>query len=177
MSPSETELHRSFLRRFTAHEPALRAYIRRQVPARADADDIMQEVAIALWEKFSSFREDGSFKAWAFGVARYEILAWLRDRGRDRLVLDEEVVARLADEALDDEPRLARQRAALEFCIEKVAPDQRQLLMLAYSEDQRIQDVAAASGRSIGAFYQWLHRIRRALLDCIHRTLAKETAP
>jgi hypothetical protein len=83
MSPSETELHRSFLRRFTAHEPALRAYIHRQVPARADANDIMQEV-----------------------------------------------VARLADEALDNEPRLAHQRAALEFRIEKVAPDQRQRLML-----------------------------------------------
>lgn len=42
MSPSETELHRSFLRRFTAHEPALRACIHRLIPARADANDIVQ---------------------------------------------------------------------------------------------------------------------------------------
>jgi len=177
MTPTETELQHRFLRSFTANEPALRAYVRRQVPARADADDIMQEIAVVLWEKFSTFREDGHFKAWAFGVARFEVLAWLRDRGRDRLVLDEEVVARLAEEALDEEPRLARQREALEICIQKVAPDQRNLLMRAYSEDNRIQEVASSSGRTVGGFYQWLHRMRRTLLDCIQRTLTKEVAP
>lgn len=38
MSPAETENQHRFLRRFTAHEPALRAYVRRLVPTRADAD-------------------------------------------------------------------------------------------------------------------------------------------
>src|ERR1700748_673933 len=122
MSPSETETHRRFLRAFTAHEPAVRAYVRRLVAARADADDVMQEVSVVLWEKFDSFREGADFKAWAFGVARFEVLAWLRDKGRDRLVLDEDVVTKIAEETTPDEPRLARQREALDQCIEKVAP-------------------------------------------------------
>lgn len=174
MATTETETQHRFLRAFTAHEPALRAYVRRLVPARADADDIMQEVSVVLWEKFSSFREEGDFKAWAFGVARYEVLGWLRDKGRDRLVLDEEVVARLADEAVEEEPRLASQRAALEDCMARVEPEQRALLMRAYGEDARIQEVAAHSGRTVAGFYQWLHRMRRLLLDCVRRTLARE---
>jgi RNA polymerase sigma-70 factor (ECF subfamily) len=32
MSPAETERHHRFLRSFTAHEPAIRAHVRRLVP-------------------------------------------------------------------------------------------------------------------------------------------------
>ena len=176
MSPTETERHIRFLRSFTAHEAAIRAYVRRMVPTRGDADDVMQETSVVLWEKFDTLREGGDFRAWAFGVARYEVLAWLRDKGRDRLVLNEDVVARLADEAGEHEPRLARQREALEGCLEKVAPDQRRLLMQAYSEESRIQDVARHSGRTVPGFYQWLHRMRRLLHDCIRRDLTREAA-
>jgi RNA polymerase sigma-70 factor (ECF subfamily) len=87
--------------------------------SRADADDVMQEISVVLWEKFDSFRDGADFKAWAFGVARFEVLAWLRDRGRDRLVLDEEVITKIAEETTADEPRLERQREALEHCMKK----------------------------------------------------------
>ena len=171
---ADQERHHHFLRTFTAQEPALRAYVRRLVPTRADADDVLQEVSVVLWEKFAEFREGGDFRAWAFGVARYEVLAWLRDRGRDRMVLDEEVVAKLAEETAEHEPVLEEQRVALERCLEKVAPEQRGLLMEAYQSGARIQKVAAESGRTVAGFYQWLHRMRRLLLDCVQREFGKE---
>jgi RNA polymerase sigma-70 factor, ECF subfamily len=174
LSP-ETERHHRFLRLFTAQEPAIRAYVRRLVPARADADDVMQEVAVVLWDKFDTFIESGDFRVWAFGVARYEVLAWVRDKGRDRLVLDEDVVERLADETAADEPRLGRQREALEICVSRLEPPQRQLLMAAYQSDAQIQQVAQHSGRTVAGFYQWLHRMRRLLLECIRRELNRES--
>lgn len=173
MSPSESERHRLFLRSFTAHEPAIRAHVRRLVPSRADADDVMQEVSVVLWDKFDSFQEGADFRPWAFGVARFEVLAWLRDKGRDRLVLDEEVVIRMANETAEDEPNLQRQRDALELCMKKVPERQRELLMGAYQTGSRIQDVAQKSGRSVAGFYQWLHRMRQQLLDCIKRTVSR----
>ena len=176
MSPTENQRHARFLRSFTANESAIRAYVRRMVPTRGDADDVMQETSVVLWEKFDTFREDGDFRAWAFGVARFEVLAWLRDKGRDRLVLNEDVIARLTDAADDDEPRMERQREALEDCLAKVAPDQRQLLMQAYSEESRIHDVARHSGRTVPGFYQWLHRMRKLLHDCISRELTREAS-
>ena len=83
------------------HESSVRAYVRRLLPARADADDVMQRVALVLWDKFDQFREDGDFRKWAFGVARYEVLAWLRDHGRDRLVLAGDVAEMIASESAD----------------------------------------------------------------------------
>jgi len=176
MSPAENERHHRFLRSFAAHEPAIRAYVRRLVPSRADADDVMQEAAVVLWEKFGQFRAGADFRAWAFGIARFEVLGWLRDKGRDRLVLAEDVVELIAEETAHEEPRLELQRAALEDCIGKVAPDQRELLMQAYQPEVHIQDVAGRSGRTVAGFYQWLHRMRRLLLDCVKRQLSKEAA-
>lgn len=176
MSPTEIEQHQRFLRALTAHEPAVRAFIRRLVPSRSDADDVMQEVALVLWEKFSEFRPEADFRAWAYGIARFKVLAWLRDKGRDRLVLSEEVVEMMAEETTQDDSRLHQQRQALELCSQKLAPDQRELLMLAYQPEARIQQVAETSGRSVPGFYQWLHRIRRLLLDCIQREIGKEEA-
>ena len=176
MTPAENEHHDKFLRNFTANELAIRAYVRRLVPTRADADDVMQEVSVVLWKKFDDFREDGDFRAWAFGVARYAALAWRRDKARDRLVLDEDVVAKLADQPVDHESHLAHQREVLEKCMQRVEPGQRDLLMAAYQPNSRIQDVASSSGRSVPGFYQWLHRVRRMLLDCIRHTLSQQTA-
>lgn len=175
MDDDASHLHQQFLRAFTSHEPAIRAFVRRLVPARADADDVLQETAIVLWEKFGEFRPGGDFRAWACGIARFKVLAWLRDRGRKRLVLAEDVVETLADEAAEHDSRLDRQRAALEACFEKLPADDRALLARAYQPDVKIQEVAATSGRTVGGFYQWLHRLRRLLLDCVERELARES--
>jgi RNA polymerase sigma-70 factor (ECF subfamily) len=177
MPTVEREQHERFLRAFSTHEPAIRAFIRRLLPSRTDADDVMQEVAIVLWEKYDTFRAGADFRAWAFGIARFKVLAWLRDKRRDRLVLSEETVSLLADESMRDEPQLARQRAALELCAEKLARDQRDLLFAAYQPGSRIHEIAAASGRTVAGFYQWLHRMRRLLLDCVRRELKREALP
>jgi len=174
MSGADPQRHRRFLRSFAAHEPAIRAFVRRLVPLRSDADDVVQDVAVILWEKFDTFRPGEDFRAWAFGVARFEVLAWLRDRGRDRLVLDEGVVAQIAAEAAAAETHLERQREALEKCLERIGEGERKLLIDAYRPEARIQDVAAGSGRSPAGFYQWLHRMRRSLLDCIRARLSRE---
>lgn len=176
ISPFDNELHRRFLRLFTTHEAAVRAYVRRLVPLRADADDVMQDVSVVLWDKFESFREGGDFRAWAFGVARFEVLAWLRDRARDRLVLDEDVALKIAEESARDESSLQRQREALDDCMAKVPSKHRDLLMQAYQPEACIQEVALSSGRSVPGFYQWLHRMRWKLLDCIRRALAQEAS-
>lgn len=167
--------HREFLQAFTRHEPAVRAFVRRLVPSRSDADDILQEVSIVLWEKFHEFDSGGDFKAWACGIARFKVLSWLRDRGRDRLVLDSDVIEQIAEESLHVESQLEQQRIALEDCFERIPTKERELLARAYHRDVKIREVASASGRSIGGFYQWLHRMRKRLLDCLSHKLAEET--
>ena len=169
-----SQRHDQFLRLYTANEPAIRAFVRRLVPTRADAADVIQEVVLVLWRKFGQFGPKADFRKWAFGVARYETLAWLRDKARDRHVLAEDVLEILADEGASIETRLAAQREALEQCLAKLPVEQKGLLMAAYAPGARIQDIAPHAGRTVRGFYQWLHRMRLRLLDCTRRVLAAE---
>ena len=81
------------------HEPVIRGYLRSLVSRAADVDELMPDVALVAWRKFSELREPEAFPRWACVIARYEALRFHRDRARDRLVLDEAVIAKLADDA------------------------------------------------------------------------------
>jgi len=166
--------HELFLRLFTSNEPAVRAYVRKLVPSQSDADDILQEVAIVLWDKFDEFRVDGDFRTWSFGIARFKVLSWLRDQRRNRVTLANDVVELIASDALKKDESLQRQREILKNCFEKVPRDDQILLAQAYQSHAVIKEVALSSGRTVGGFYQWLYRMRQLLQECVERELSKE---
>ena len=84
MSPADRDHHDRFLRLFMANEEALRGFVRSLVPTLEDAREVMQETAAVLWRKFVELDSPENFRRWAFGVARFEALAFRRDRARDR---------------------------------------------------------------------------------------------
>jgi RNA polymerase sigma-70 factor (ECF subfamily) len=174
MDHENTQAHDQFLRLFTANEAAIRAYVRRLVPTRHDAADVMQGIALVLWRKFGELDEPDNFRKWSFGVARYETLAWLRDKARDRLVLADDLLITMALESSRNEESLSAQRDALEGCLQKMPDEHRAQVLAAYTPDVLIQQVAEQSGRTVAAFYQWLHRMRLRLLECTRRTLQAE---
>ena len=171
----ENPQHERFVRLFAVNEPAIRAFVRKLVPKRDDVGDVIQNVAIALWRKFDPSRGDLDFRKFAFSVAHYEVLAWRRDRARDRHVLDEDVLMLLAEEAEEAADSFAAQREALKSCMEKLAEPQRKLLMAAYATKGSIQQLAQQSRRSTQGLYQWLYRMRIILLDCVRKTVQEAT--
>ncbi|MBT5715287.1 MAG: RNA polymerase subunit sigma-24, partial [Opitutae bacterium] len=74
-------------------EPSVRAYVRAGVFAYQDVTEIMQEVSIVAWNKFSQLSnpEEG-FGKWMCVIARYEILKFRQTKARDKIVLDEGVI-------------------------------------------------------------------------------------
>ncbi|EMI47112.1 RNA polymerase, sigma-24 subunit, ECF subfamily [Rhodopirellula sp. SWK7] len=134
----------------------------------------MQEMSLVLWSKFQELEEPDGFRNWALAVARYESLAWRRDKARDRLVLAADVLGMIAVESAEQARQLSEQRDALEVCLEKLPLAKRSLVLVAYEPDVCIQEVAKQSGRTVAAFYQWLHRMRMRLRECARRTLEAE---
>ena len=172
-APSDHQ-HRQFLRLFTEHEPALRAYVRSLVPTRGDSSEVMQDVAVVLWEKIGEFDESRDFRKWAFGVARYQALAFIRDRARDRHVFDEQLLGRLAEEAVVAEPRHNAQRESLETCLKRLPDRQRELVLSAYAPGIRMDELAEMRGQTPMSLYKVLHRIRQTLLECVRREMARQ---
>jgi len=173
MNPAHQQIHRDFLRFFMTHEAAVQGFIRTLVSRREDVAEILQEVAVVLWEKFAEFDQSRDFRQWAFGIARYKVLAHLRDRSRDRHVFDESLITLIADEATADTSGELR-RQALEVCLEKLPPAQREIVLAAYQPKTRIDMLARQRGQTAMSLYKLLHRIRLALLECIDRNCVVE---
>ncbi|MDP6358027.1 MAG: sigma factor, partial [Planctomycetota bacterium] len=53
--------HESFLRLWTQHEPELRAFVRSCCPRAQEVDEVMQEVSVVAWRKFSSLDNPDAF--------------------------------------------------------------------------------------------------------------------
>jgi RNA polymerase sigma-70 factor (ECF subfamily) len=173
MNPAPDPRHQHFLRYFMASEPAVRAFVRSLVPTLADSNDVMQEVAIVLWEKFSEYESSEDFRRWAFGVAKFKVLSWQRDRMRDRHVFGLETTEILACEGDRFSDHLEKQREVLRHCLQKLPIDQRSLVDSAYAPSVRIDELATRIGLSAMALYKKLHRIRMLLVECTHRELSQ----
>ncbi len=156
----------------------LYGYIHSLVRDLNDADDLFQQTALVLWKKFGEFDRRQSFFAWACGVARLEVANFLRGRSRQRLYFSDdlnllliEAQAGLADEELES------RRAALAGCVEKLRQRDRELLHECYAGPAGVHEAARRRGRSPQSVYNSLRRIRRALYECIARTIAHESRP
>ncbi len=176
MNSNEHERQNQFLARFLEMEHALRGFVRSQVPRIEDAREVMQETAAGLWRKFNDQDSLEEFRRWAFGVARYEAMAFARDRARDRHVFGEAVLELLAQEAEAAAVEADAEAETLEQCLRKRPAAQRALIDAAYAGGARIDELSRAAGRTPMAFCKSLHRIRMTLMDCMQRTLDGEAA-
>ncbi|WP_395747709.1 sigma-70 family RNA polymerase sigma factor [Prosthecobacter sp.] len=170
-TPVDDVQHSQFLRLFAANEAALRTFVRSLLPSPQEAADVMQEVAVVLWQKFAGADE---FRPWAFGVARNMVLRHLRSKARDRHVFDDELVSQLADESAAMEQRHLAQREALTACLQKLPTVRRDLALAAYTKGTRMDELAAQRGQTPMSLYKLLQRIRQVLLECVRRTLNQE---
>ncbi len=174
MTPAELARHDQFLRLYVEHEEALRGFTRSLVPTLEDAREVMQEVAAVLWRKFEGISSPADFRRWAFGVARFEVMEFLRTRRRDRHVFGEEALNLLAREAEEAEDLFEAERRALDECLVKLPETQRTLVETAYTAGVRMDELASRSGRSAMSLYKSLHRIRIILMECTRQVLARE---
>jgi RNA polymerase sigma-70 factor (ECF subfamily) len=164
-----------FLRLFLQNERRIYAYILTLLPHRADADDVLQDASLVMWDKFDADRPPDDFVAWGCRVAYFKVLDFHKKNTR-RLRFSQALLERVAETAIEqaDALQLDERRAALTGCIEKLAARDRELLARRFAEGATTQSAAAESGRSIDAAYKALAKIRQALFDCVTRALAQE---
>ena len=174
MTHPHPDQHNQFLRLYVDNEESLRGYVRSLLPTLEDAREVMQNTAAILWKKFEQLDDPENFRKWAFGVARFEVLSYRRDKARDRHVFSEELLVQLASEAEKLSEQTLDEIRALKKCLGKLPDKQRELVSEAYSEKIKINEIARREGRSAMSVYKVLHRARIALADCVQSTLQAE---
>lgn len=163
----------AFTRLFARNHSWLYAYLVTLLGNVADAEEVFQEVCVALWSDYEVFDTTTDFRRWASVVARNRVLRFRSQQHKQARRLSDLAVELLAEEAVDRAELLEDRRAALPGCLDRLSDSDRQLVAQCYGDSSRsFRYVAEQLGRSPNTVYKALQRVRRALRDCVERKVA-----
>lgn len=135
----------------------LLAYVRAMGGPRFPAEDAVQEVFLALWQKAGLYAPEGGEAArWIFTITRHKVFDIHRSLGRVREVGDPDPEL-LAPITHPSDPTLA---PSLQKALSMLPPDQSQPLRLAYFGDLTYEQAARRLGLPLGTLKS---RIRNGL--------------
>jgi RNA polymerase sigma factor (sigma-70 family) len=149
--------------------PRLFGLCKHFVPARHDAEEVLQESFLAVWRSAGSYDPArGSALGWLMALTRNRAIDRLRAAGSRPAHLDI-AEQELADPAPDAQASLlaAGERRQLAFCLELLPGADHRLIRAAFLEGSTYSELADRANMPLGTVKS---RIRRALLklrDCM----------
>jgi RNA polymerase sigma-70 factor, ECF subfamily len=159
----------AFQELLTLYSPRLHAFARKMLGADAidRADDLLQEIWVAIFRSLPSLLDVTKFRAWAFRIVRDRIYREFRRRKLPVDPLDEinseELRVPERDPVTVDPEELRR-------CLNTLTPGHREVLLLRFFEDMNYDEIARATGNSIGTVRSRIHYAKRALRRAVEET-------
>lgn len=157
---------------WTKAHPIVAAYFRSSLRDFHRAEDLLQETAAVVAEKFTTFDASRPFTSWVLGIARNKLLHHMRTHSNDKHVFDDTTIGKIAAAYAEMEPEISSMQSALEACVERVQGRSRKLIEMRYVRELTPAKIAALTGMNANAVAVMLHRVRRALKDCIEKQIA-----
>ena len=154
-----------FVNLFQADRNRLYSYIYAYVGNKAAAEDIFQETSMLLWKKFDQFQPGTDFSKWANSFAYYQVKTYRHKENKFSGGFSETLIESLAEsaEAVDNESKWR----ILQDCRSDLPDHNKKLYENFYVKNQKAQEVADESGRSIFAIRKAIHKLRKKLFDCV----------
>jgi RNA polymerase sigma-70 factor (ECF subfamily) len=146
---------------FDRFYPVVHRYALARTGDRTAAEEVAQEVLVAAVGTLSRLRErsEAGIEGWFLGIARFKLVDRARRRAREdhlRVVVEpDEDAADLASSLLT--------AAELRRALEELTEEQRDVVVRRFVLDQSLEQVAAATGRRVGAVKAMQHRALAAL--------------
>jgi RNA polymerase sigma-70 factor (ECF subfamily) len=157
---------RAFETIYERHMPPVYRYALRMTGSAADADDVVQELFLALIREARGYDPvRGELRSYLYGMARRLILRRLPVEPSADEDTPEPAVEDDPFERLDLEQRLALVRAA----VAALPANYREVVALCDLEELSYADAAATMGCAVGTVRSRLHRARAMLLNRMER--------
>ena len=160
-----------FLKHFLKHQDDLRAFIGSIVRDRHACDDILQEVALVLWQKFDAYDPNRSFGGWARGIAANKIMQSFAKSKRVPVPLSPETIQAVLGAFDEPAPEASEEQEALRRCLGKLPERSRDLIRLRYEESLKLREMAERVAATLDAVHKALSRIRISLRACVEQEL------
>ena len=146
------------------YAPRLYAVIRRILYRHEDADDVLQNTFIKIWQNIHTFRGHSKLSTWMYTIATNEALSHLRRERPDRklpITTEEYDLTQLlqSDPYFDGDAAEAAFLAAVEELPEK----QKLTFQLRYFEDLSYREISEITGTSEGALKANYHHATKKI--------------
>lgn len=124
------------------------------------ADDLLQEVFIKVWENLHKFRGEAQVSTWVYRIAVNTCLLYLRDTQKKPKVDIEKATLKISEENTEKEAQIQQ----LYKCISQLQETDRIIITLML-EEIPYQEIAAATAISEGNLRVKIHRIKQQLSE------------
>jgi RNA polymerase sigma-70 factor (ECF subfamily) len=175
MTRQSTELQ-VFVKELLAHQSALRGYIVSLMPGSNDAEDVLQDVNVIIWEKMNNFEDGANFRAWIFAIARNTVKAQFRNNKHNLSPSVDADLIHAIDELWHqrDPQEITRKQSALDRCLEQLKQTDRNLIRARYTKGTNLEIHAQEIGRPADSLRTSLSRVRAKLRNCVQSRLTIE---
>lgn len=159
-------------------ERPLRAWLATHASPAVDVDEVAQRSFVLAYSQLEKFQPGTNFPAWLYSIARFQLKTELT---RLRRVADYH--ARFAPDLLQRElERRSNEPAEIQQvrldhvkkCMEMLGGNLRRYLIWRYEEEIPLEEMAARTGRSVGAIKKQLWILRRKLQECAEARMKTE---
>ena len=171
--PRDDTLMREMASHWVKSQAVVSAFITSNVIDIHHADDLIQETATAVADKFHTYDPSRPFTPWVLAIARNLLLKYYRTRSRDRLVLSEEALKSYGAAFERVEEEVEGRRQALRSCLQEMKGRSHQLLQMRYEGNLKLKEIGERLEISASAVSVMLFRVRAVLEKCIRSHLAK----
>jgi RNA polymerase sigma factor (sigma-70 family) len=146
----------------------------RIVRQRQQAEDILHDAFVSIWNKASSFDAAlGSGRGWIYSVTRNLAFNAVRDGARE-VSADEETAEALDVEAstdahagMTDAFELRASMGKLNDCLERLEPARRNCILYAYVDGCSHGEIAERTKTPLGTVKAWIKRGLGSLRECM----------
>lgn len=147
------------------HQGLVLALCYRMTGSREDAADVAQQAFLQAFRNLQSFDLTQPFRPWLMKIVTNECITFLRRRGRQQTIADEEAIDRAVDTGPDAPSlvELAEDRQAVRQAVSGLPLPYRTAILQFYFEGLSYQQIAERSGLSIGTISTHIHRAKQLL--------------
>ncbi|MDQ7028952.1 MAG: RNA polymerase sigma factor [Ardenticatenia bacterium] len=131
---------------YAALSPAVYTYLLRLVGNTGTAEDLLQEVFLAVWQEAARFRGASSVKTWVFRIAHNKAVSWLRQQ-RPTVPLSPTLSS---EHDVEEWGMSAWNIARLGEALEHLPPHQRAVIELVFGQELSYAEVATVLGCPVG---------------------------
>jgi RNA polymerase sigma-70 factor, ECF subfamily len=153
------------------HQDRIYRHLLHLTGSREEALELAQEVFIKAWEALPDWRPDAQFHTWIYRIASNAALDVLRRRKVVQFVVLQDDYDELSDSPGPEAQLQARQGLrALDAALARLAPEQREIILLREVEGLSYSELAAFLDIDEGTVKSRLARARAALAAIHDRT-------